>query len=135
MIFKAAQQGFAGVVGVAVLTGCSSPGFFRTDELLTVTETSTKLVPTATTITSAANPVTRIGGEGTFGVGDDVAAGRYTTDGPRSPGGICLWRVLPQRDSAPEQAVYGGFAEGPGQFTVSLGQIVQIQGDCIWTLT
>ena len=125
----------AGLVGTAVLSGCSSPDLFETAELITVTETSTRLVPTSTVITSVVNPMTMILGDGVYEVGEDVAAGRYTTSGPRVPGGICVWSWLPYEDAPVEKAISGGFTEGPGQLTVSLGDILQTRGGCDWRLT
>lgn len=134
MGIKGAQQSLVGLVGAAVLGGCSSPGFFRTDELITVTETSTRLVPTETVITSMTNPVTKLLGDDVYEVGKDVAAGRYATDGNPVPGASCRWDVLPYQDAPVEKALSGGFTVGPGQFTVVLGDIVRTRGGCEWTL-
>lgn len=130
-----AQRGVAGFLGAAMLTGCSSPGFFRDDELITVTETSTKLVPTATTITSTTNPVTAMPGDAVYEVGKVVAAGRYATTGSPTPGAACRWTLLPYKDAPFEKALSGGFTIGPGELTVVLGDIIRTEGGCIWTLT
>lgn len=100
-----------------------------------MTETSTQLVPTATTITSVTNPVTTMLGDDVYEVGEDVAAGRYATEGAPLPGATCLWSVLPYEDAPVEKALSGGFAQGPGQLTVSLGDIIRTRGGCKWTLT
>jgi hypothetical protein len=132
---KAAQQGLAGLIGAALVSGCTSPGYFTTDELITVTETSTTWLPTATTITSVTNPVTTMLGDGVYRVGKDVAAGRYATDGAPVQGVTCLWSLLPSEDAPVGKALSGGFAQGPGQLTVSLGDIIATRGGCNWMLT
>jgi hypothetical protein len=130
---KRAGHCLVGLVGTAVLSGCS-PDLFETAELITVTETSTQLVPTSTVITSVTNPVSAMLGDGVFEVGEDVAAGRYATIGAPQSGGICVWSLLPYEDAPVEKAVSGGFTEGPGQLTVSLGDIIQTRGGCDWRL-
>lgn len=103
--------------------------------MLTVTETATKLVPTATTITSTTNPVTVLAGDGVYEVGKVVAAGRYATTGAPTPGASCRWSLLPDKGAPFEHALSGGFTNGPGDFTVFLGDIIRTEGGCVWTLS
>ena len=123
-----------GLVSTAMLSGCSSSDIFETAELITVTETTIRLVPTSTAITSMVNPVPMMLGDDVYEVGNDVVAGRYTTTGPSASGGSCAWSLLPSKDASVETAISGGFTQGPGQLILSLGDIIQTHGGCEWRL-
>lgn len=118
------------MVGTAVLSGCSSPDVFETAELITVTETLTRSEPTSNVV----KPVATMLGDGVYKVGEEVAAGWYVTTGAPVPGTACRWYLLPYEDAPLEQALSGGFTDGPGHLTVSVGDIIKTRGGCDWQL-
>ncbi|MDF3308695.1 hypothetical protein P3H15_27130 [Rhodococcus sp. T2V] len=98
--------------------------------------TTTSRQPVAAPVTTTAPPVktpkTTIG-DGIFAVGSDVAAGTYSTQGPRSDMGMCAWTFLPYKGAGLDEAQGGSSTMGPGYMQLDEGQIVQTIG-CTWTL-
>lgn len=134
MTTSAVHRNLATLLCAATLPGCGSTDVFATEELITVTETSTKLMPTDTTITSATSPATAMVTFDTYRVGEDIAAGTYATAGPKLPGSTCTWEILPAVDAHPDQALAFVMLVGPARLVVTLGDIVRAGGACEWTL-
>ncbi|QSE94210.1 hypothetical protein JWS13_39235 [Rhodococcus pseudokoreensis] len=87
---------------------------------------------TTTTFPAAKVPKTTIS-DGIYAVGSDVAAGTYSTTGPRSDMGVCAWTFLPYKGAGLGEANGGSSTMGPGYMQLDEGQIVQTIG-CTWTL-
>lgn len=98
-------------------------------EVTTVTVTA----PAPTPVSVAPTGPDRTFGDGIFAVGDDVAAGTYSTSGPRGDVGMCSYTFLPRKGAQLTEASGGNTLFGPGYMDLAAGQIVQTLG-CTWTL-
>jgi len=121
----------------AVLTACGGTGS-PTAETITATVTA----PARTVTVTAAAPLPMAPpvpagpaesfGDGTYQAGSDVAAGNYSTAGPRDGG--CAYTYLPRKGAQLTEAEGGGSIFGPGYLELADGQIVQTIGCKTWRL-
>jgi hypothetical protein len=121
----------------AVLTSCggtASPSAKTVTSTVTAaasTVTVTAAAPSPTTAPSPAGPA-RSFGDGTYQAGTDVAAGNYSTVGPRDT--ACAYTYLPRKGAQLTEANGGGTILGPGYMELAEGQIVQTVGCKTWQL-
>ncbi len=132
-------------VGVGVGGAGEKPAGAKAAAARTVTVTAP--APPADTVTAPAPaPVTVIEepppppgpaatiGNGVYEVGVDVAPGRYKTDGPSGPMGMCYWARNRNDSGEFEALITNGIVEGPGSLTINAGEFVEISGECTWNL-
>lgn len=93
----------------------------------TVTETVTEQAPAPVDSGPDASAVTA----GTYAVGSDIPAGRYTTDGPAS--GMCYWQRTTDDSGEFDSIITNAVVQGPSSVTINAGEFVTFNGSCAWT--
>ncbi|MFI9257861.1 hypothetical protein ACIGT4_09070 [Streptomyces sioyaensis] len=82
---------------------------------------------------AAAGPGTTVG-QGSYRVGEDIAAGTYRTSGPAASGiPLCHWARA--KDSSGERGsiIANGTSQGPARVTVTKGETFETSGCRRWT--
>lgn len=77
----------------------------------------------------AAGPKTEFG-DGTFKVGEDIAAGTYKSSGPRSgsPVPLCYWARMKNDSGGVDAIIANNNSQGPTRVTVKAGEYLQVTG-------
>lgn len=118
---------------VSVITIVSSSKSSKPSAPATVHESSIQDSPTPKVTSSSTPPGLT---DGTYLVGTDIKAGTYKTPGPGSMDVLdsCYWERDSNDSGTFEAIIANGDITGPGRITVNAGEILNLSGDCSWSL-
>lgn len=113
-------------LGAAVGSGGGS-STTATPTTVTVAPAPAGQQPTTQAPPAATGPKTEFG-DGTYKVGEDIAAGTYKSTGPRAGMPLCYWARMKNDSGGLDAIIANNNSQGPTRVTVKAGEYLQVTG-------